>query len=191
MFLWEWLVWKWLLITSLRLGLFKWWSMHQAKSLPMSSRLHRNFVHTSSKSQSEPIVHRCSKMSNDKKETFVSYPILIHFNVPILHMSWKHSQISLFNSSVHEKVDWNALPKSLNQLMLKWHTGKTYLVNTEHLGLKFSLKLIQQLRHFRHILPFFFYIFFRENGNEFFRAFREAGNEVQPSESEIAHDSWI
>ena len=25
--------------------------------------------------------------------------------------------------------------------------------------------------------------------DEFFRAFREAGNEVQPSESEIAHDS--
>ena len=134
MFLWEWMVWKWLLITSLWLTLLKWWCMHQAKSLSMPSRLHRNFVHTSSNSQSGLVIHQCSKISNDKKETFVSYPILIHFNVPILHMSWKHSLISLFNSSVHEKVAWNAPPKSLNQMMPKWHTGKTYL-------------------GFRHILP--------------------------------------
>ena len=46
MFLWQWLVWEWLLITSLWLALLKWWSMHQAKSMSMPSRLYRNFVHT-------------------------------------------------------------------------------------------------------------------------------------------------
>lgn len=130
MFLWEWLVWKWLLITSLWLALLKWWSMHQAKSMSMPSRVYRNFVHTISKFelpswkfQQSTRASISSKISNDKKEIFVSYQILIHFNVRILHTSWKHSQISLFNSSVHEKVAWNAQQKYLNHMMHKWHTG--------------------------------------------------------------------
>ena len=106
-----------------------------------------NFQVWSSNSQLGPVYRQCSRISNDKKETFVSYQILIPFNVRILHMSWKHSQISLFNSSVHEKVAWNAQQKYLNHMMHKWHTGIYLSLKSPHSNL-FNSSFI-----FWHLLP--------------------------------------